>query len=91
MMTFVYHSSCYLFYFTFAQVIPISLNPGIKSLHMRHNALHTVDAALHFYTALQILDLSHNQVVSQTDESSSKLSLSGFMSAHDGRQGSLLA
>jgi hypothetical protein len=67
-MTFIYHSNCYLIYdlhskkVIFAQVIPISLNPGIKSLHMRHNALHTVDAALHFYTALQILDLSHNQV-----------------------------
>jgi hypothetical protein len=70
-------------------VIPISLNPGIKSLHMRHNALHTVDAALHFYTALQILDLSHNQVVSQTEEISPKLSLSGFMSADEyGGQGS---
>ncbi len=73
MVTFVYHSNCYLIYdlhskiVICAQVIPISLNPGIKSLHMRHNALHTVDAALHFYTALQILDLSHNQVVSQTE------------------------
>jgi hypothetical protein len=43
--------------------MPISLNPGVKSLHLRHNALHTVDASLHFYTALQILDLSHNQVL----------------------------
>ena len=41
--------------------MPISLNPGVKSLHLRYNSLHTVDASLHFYTALQILDLSHNQ------------------------------
>jgi Leucine-rich repeat (LRR) protein len=49
------------------QVMPISLNPSIQSLILRYNQFHTVDASFNFYPELELVDLSHNQLVSVPD------------------------
>ena len=48
-------------------VLPITLNPGIQRLQLRHNSIRAVDAALGFYGQLQFLDLSHNELVAVPD------------------------
>jgi Leucine-rich repeat (LRR) protein len=47
--------------------MPISLNPSIHSLILRYNQFHTVDASFNFYPELELVDLSHNQLVSIPD------------------------
>jgi Leucine-rich repeat (LRR) protein len=47
--------------------MPISLNPSIHSLILRYNQFHTVDASFNFYPELELVDLSHNQLVSVPD------------------------
>ena len=49
------------------QVLPITLNPGIQRLHLQHNNIRTVDAALGFYAHLHYVDLSNNQLISLPD------------------------
>lgn len=44
-------------------VIPITLNPSIQRLILKYNKIKTVDSAIQFYTSLQYVDLSHNQLV----------------------------
>ncbi|KAJ8867258.1 hypothetical protein PR048_031057 [Dryococelus australis] len=44
-------------------VIPITLNPSIQRLVLRGNRVKTVDAAFQFYSELQYVDLSDNQLV----------------------------
>ena len=44
--------------------MPISLNPGIRTLILKYNAFHTVDASFNFYPKLELVDLSHNGIVS---------------------------
>ena len=44
--------------------MPISLNPGIRTLILKYNAFHTVDASFNFYSELELVDLSHNGIVS---------------------------
>ncbi|XP_063236899.1 slit homolog 1 protein [Bacillus rossius redtenbacheri] len=45
-------------------VIPITLNPSIQRLVLRGNRVRTVDSAFQFYSELQYVDLSDNQLVS---------------------------
>lgn len=45
-------------------VIPITLNPSIQRLVLRHNRIKTVHAAFQFYGQLQFVDLSSNHLVS---------------------------
>lgn len=45
-------------------VIPITLNPAIQRLVLKHNKVRAVDAAFHFYSELQYVDLSFNHLVS---------------------------
>ncbi len=47
--------------------MPISLNPSIHSLILRYNQFRTVDASFNFYPELELVDLSHNQLVSVPD------------------------
>ena len=47
--------------------MPISLNPSIHSLILRYNQFHSVDASFNFYPELEVVDLSHNQLVSVPD------------------------
>uniref|UniRef100_A0A8D8V0Y6 Leucine-rich repeat neuronal protein 2 n=1 Tax=Cacopsylla melanoneura TaxID=428564 RepID=A0A8D8V0Y6_9HEMI len=44
-------------------VIPITLNPSIQRLVLKYNKIKTVDSAIQFYSSLQYVDLSHNQLV----------------------------
>ena len=50
------HFSLYL------QVMPITLNPNIISLILKHNQFKTVDASISFYPALKDLDISSNNI-----------------------------
>ena len=43
--------------------MPISLNPGIRTLILKYNQFHTVDASFNFYPNLEMVDLSHNGIV----------------------------
>ncbi|KAK7866010.1 hypothetical protein R5R35_012303 [Gryllus longicercus] len=45
-------------------VIPITLNPSIQRLVLKHNRIKTVHAAFQFYGLLQYVDLSYNHLVS---------------------------
>ena len=46
------------------QVMPITLNPGVRQLVLKFNEFTKVDASLAFYPALTLLDLSSNRVSS---------------------------
>ena len=46
------------------QVMPITLNPGVKQLVLKYNEFTKVDASLAFYPALTLLDLSSNTLTS---------------------------
>ena len=46
----------------FLQVMPITLNPNVQSLILKHNKFKSVDASISFYPALKYLDLSHNRI-----------------------------
>ena len=43
--------------------MPISLNPGIRTLILKYNDFHVVDASFQFYPKLELVDLSHNSLV----------------------------
>ncbi|XP_071453691.1 insulin-like growth factor-binding protein complex acid labile subunit [Hetaerina americana] len=45
-------------------VVPITLNPSIRRLVLKHNKVRAVDAAFHFYGELAHADLSYNHLVS---------------------------
>ncbi|XP_064090181.1 toll-like receptor 3 [Macrobrachium nipponense] len=45
-------------------VIPILLHPGTLELNLSHNRIKTILEGLIFYSELQYLDLSHNEIVS---------------------------
>ena len=46
------------------QVMPITLNPGVRQLVLKFNEFTKVDASLAFYPALTLLDLSSNRLSS---------------------------
>ena len=50
--------------YTDLQVMPITLNPGVKQLVLKYNEFTKVDASLAFYPALTLLDLSSNTLTS---------------------------
>lgn len=41
-------------------VVPILLNPALRSLRLAHNRISTIRQSLDFYADLELLDLSHN-------------------------------
>ena len=41
-------------------VVPILLNPALRSLRLAHNRISTIRQSLDFYADLEVLDLSHN-------------------------------
>lgn len=41
-------------------VVPILLNPALRSLRLTHNRISTIRQSLDFYADLEVLDLSHN-------------------------------
>ena len=49
------------------QVMPMTLNPSIKTLILKYNDFHSVDASFHFYPELTLVDLSSNELVSVPD------------------------
>merc|ERR1711892_1637724 len=49
------------------QVMPMTLNPGLKVLILKFNDFHSVDASLNFYPELELLHLSSNHIVSIPD------------------------
>ncbi|KAH8372182.1 hypothetical protein KR093_010481 [Drosophila rubida] len=50
-------------------VLPIALNPSIQRLVIKNNKLKTIDSSMQFYSQLQFLDLSHNDMVSIPERS----------------------
>lgn len=44
-------------------VMPIALNPSIKSLIMKNNKIKSIESAIQFYPDLEILDLSGNHLL----------------------------
>merc|ERR1719491_1021203 len=49
------------------EVMPMTLNPSIRTLILKYNSFHTVDASFHFYLELELVDISSNQLVSVPD------------------------
>ena len=49
------------------QVMPMTLNPSIKTLILKLNDFHSVDASFHFYPELTLVDLSSNELVNVPD------------------------
>jgi len=45
------------------EVMPMTLNPSMKTLILKYNNFHSVDASFKFYPELELVDLSHNQLV----------------------------
>lgn len=43
-------------------VVPILLNPALRSLKLAHNRITTIRQSLDFYADLEVLDLSHNSI-----------------------------
>ena len=43
--------------------MPMTLNPAIKTLILKYNDFHSVDASFNFYPELELVDLSSNQLV----------------------------
>ena len=52
---------------SYLQVMPMTLNPSIKTLILKYNDFHSVDASFHFYPELTLVDLSSNELVSVPD------------------------
>ncbi|RZF46064.1 hypothetical protein LSTR_LSTR004777 [Laodelphax striatellus] len=50
-------------------VVPITLNPAIQQLVLQYNKVKSVDAAFQFYSQLQFVDLSHNNLVTIPNKS----------------------
>lgn len=55
-------------------IIPITLNPSIKEIHLRHNKIRTVDASFQFYGQLEHVDFSYNQMTELPDKCFAKQS-----------------
>jgi len=55
-------------------IIPITLNPGIKEIHLRENQIRTVDASFQFYGQLEFVDFSNNQMAELPDRCFAKQS-----------------
>jgi len=49
------------------EVMPMTLNPSIKTLILKLNDFHSVDASFHFYPELTLVDLSSNELVNVPD------------------------
>ena len=49
--------------------MPMTLNPSIKTLILKYNNFHSVDASFNFYPELELVDLSSNSLVSIPDKS----------------------
>ena len=49
--------------------MPMTLNPSMKTLILKHNNFHSVDASFQFYQELEYVDLSSNHLVSIPDRS----------------------
>ena len=47
----------------------MTLNPSMKTLILKHNNFHSVDASFQFYQELEYVDLSSNHLVSIPDRS----------------------
>ena len=45
----------------------MTLNPAIKTLILKYNDFHSVDASFNFYPELELVDLSSNQLVSRQE------------------------
>jgi len=45
------------------EVMPMTLNPSMKTLILRNNNFHSVDASMNFYQELELVDLSSNHLV----------------------------
>lgn len=43
-------------------VIPITLNPGLRELHLARNTIKNIMSAFSVYPTLEKLDVSHNQL-----------------------------
>ncbi|RWS15558.1 Leucine-rich repeat neuronal protein 2-like protein [Dinothrombium tinctorium] len=43
-------------------VVPITLNPELRELHLSHNQIRSVKASFSFYQSLEFLDLSNNNL-----------------------------
>jgi len=52
---------------TSLEVMPMTLNPSMKTLILKHNNFHSVDASFNFYQELELVDLSSNHLVSIPD------------------------
>jgi len=52
---------------TSLQVMPMTLNPSLKVLILKHNNFHTVDASLSFYSDLEYLDITSNNLATLPD------------------------
>ena len=50
------------------QVMPITLNPNIRSLILKYNQFKTVDASISFYPSLVTLDISSNRLETLPDK-----------------------
>lgn len=50
-------------------VLPIALNPSIQRLVIKNNKLKTIDSSMQFYSQLQFLDLSYNDMVTIPERS----------------------
>ncbi|KAH8307278.1 hypothetical protein KR044_008916 [Drosophila immigrans] len=50
-------------------VLPIALNPSIQRLVIKNNKLKTIDSSMQFYSHLQFLDLSFNDMVTIPERS----------------------
>ena len=55
------------------QVMPMTLNPAIKTLILKYNDFHSVDASFNFYPELELVDLSSNQLVRPKKLSNNKI------------------
>merc|ERR1719410_1945246 len=51
------------------EVMPMTLDPSIKTLILKYNNFHSVDASFNFYPELELVDLSSNELVSIPDKS----------------------
>merc|ERR1719427_2209944 len=48
------------------EVMPMTLNPSIRTLILKYNNFHSVDASFNFYPELELVDLSSNQLGERT-------------------------
>ena len=51
----------------------MTLNPSIRTIILKHNDFHSVDASFNFYTELELVDLPENQLPDRAFHSHRKL------------------